>query len=152
MSQPNQYIVIGEIVLILVVVSALSFFAWNFFKKRRDKVETAGAGEVGKDLQDKVDKDLLSSVKAIKEKQIADAKKMNVILIGDLIYDAKQTFGNDDEEAVYSAFALIPNKFALSLFSDYWKGAYKIDLFTFLRSFLDDSELNKINAIISKLK
>lgn len=148
---PNPYLLIGEIVLILAIVGSLSYFIWKFFDKRQDKKDTEGAGDLAKDTVAGKDSEFLSKDKAIKDKQIEAAKKMDVIKIGDLIYSAK-SFYNDDEQAVYSAFALIPNKFALQLFLDYWKGVYKSDLFTFLRSFLDDEELNKINNIVAKLK
>ena len=148
----NPYVIIVEIVAVLALVGVITYFGYSWWKDHKEKKESEGAGELGNKTEPQKDSDMLSKNKAEKDKQIALAKKMDVIKIGNMIYDAKQTFGDDDEEAVYSAFSLIPNLFALSLFTDYWQKAYKEDLFTFLRSFMNDEELNKINNIVKKLK
>lgn len=151
MKKPNTYILVGEIVLIISVVSILGYFAYGFFKRKREEKETKATGNLANQLEVSGSVDLLSKNKATKDKQYADAKKMDLVKIGNLIYSAKGAF-NDDEQNVYAGFSLIPNLFALSSFQNYFKNLYKIDLFTFLNSFLHEDELKKVNDIVKKLK
>lgn len=151
-KETNTYLLIGEIVLIVAVVASLSYFAYSFFKKRREAKETEATGEIAKQLDVNSNTTLLSKNKKEKEKQYEEAKKMDITKVVDLIYNAKKTFKGDDEQSVYSAFSLIPNLFALSFVKNGFEKLYKKDLFVYLNSFLDESELKKVNDIVKKLK
>lgn len=62
------------------------------------------------------------------------------------IYNAKKSwYGNDDELAVESVMRNIKTKCDLSRVADSFYGLYrKLDLLTFLKSFLDETEMENI--------
>lgn len=67
------------------------------------------------------------------------------------LYDAHGFF-NDDEEQVYGALRQLKAKTQLSWVADVFYQQYKQDLYTYLRSFLDDSEMKIVNGIATNLK
>ncbi len=87
-----------------------------------------------------------SKIPAVKEA----LHNFDVKVVGDMIYNA-HGFWNDDEDAVFSAFARLKNRAELTLLSDYFKRLYKVDLFVYLQNFMNPGELTKINDIVKKL-
>lgn len=67
------------------------------------------------------------------------------------VYDAKGLF-NDDEAAIYGAFAALKYKTQVSWMAYNFYQIYKVDLYGYLKNFLNTSELANIAGIISKMK
>jgi len=59
---------------------------------------------------------------------------------------------NDDETAVYNVFNSMYSQFEISAFATVYKVLYKMDLFTYLNSFLDEKELANVQRIIKNKK
>jgi hypothetical protein len=67
------------------------------------------------------------------------------------LYDAKGLI-NDDETLVYNVFASLPNLFVASALTFTFKETYNKDLQTYLQSFLNESEYNKLVKILNSKK
>jgi hypothetical protein len=67
------------------------------------------------------------------------------------LYGAKGLI-NDDETLVYNVFASLPNLFVASALTFTFKETYKKDLQTYLQSFLNENEYNKLVKILNSKK
>jgi len=67
------------------------------------------------------------------------------------LYDAKGLI-NDDETLVYNVFASLPNLFIASALTFTFYETYKKDLQTYLQSFLNEKEYNKVVKILNSKK
>ncbi len=63
------------------------------------------------------------------------------------MYNSKGLF-KDNPNAVYSVFREIQTQYQLSVISYFFTSVYKIDLFEYLKSFLDENEMDKIINIV----
>lgn len=68
-----------------------------------------------------------------------------------IIYDAKGYF-NDDEAAVYGVFQQLSYKTQVSFFAEKFFDKYKVSLLGYLQSFLNETEMATVAAIVNKLK
>lgn len=71
--------------------------------------------------------------------------------LGKIIYDAKGYF-NDDEAAVYGVFQQLSYKTQVSFFAEKFFDKYKVSLLGYLQSFLNETEMANVAAIVNKLK
>ncbi len=140
------------IIIILVVLGIVAYFIKGWFD---DYMDAKGAGELAGNPA-MTETGAIDVVKDVPPSAVASAKdslgKIDVKAIGKMIYDAHSTLLDDDEDAIYSAFNMLKNKVQLAFLSTYFKKLYKIDLFTYLQSFLNYTELANVNAIVSKYK
>jgi hypothetical protein len=63
------------------------------------------------------------------------------------IYDSKGTF-NDNEDTLYNIFRNIKTQYQLSFISGIFSTVYKKDLLEYLKSFLNDVEINKLLTMV----
>ncbi len=68
-----------------------------------------------------------------------------------IIYEADGYF-NDNEGAVYSALRQLQYRTQLSWLADVFAQQYQKDLYTYLRSFMDDSEMDVVHGIANNLR
>lgn len=78
-------------------------------------------------------------------------KAANATALAKKLHKAKGTF-NDNEDSVWSAFRNLKYKSQVTQLSDVFYNLYKIDLYTYLESFLNTAELNKLYNIIAEMK
>lgn len=71
--------------------------------------------------------------------------------LGKIIYDAKGYF-NDDEAAVYGVFQQLSYKTQVSFLAEKFFDKYKVSLLGYLQSFLNETEMATVAAIVNKLK
>ncbi len=71
--------------------------------------------------------------------------------LGKLLYDADGMF-NDGEAQVYAALRQLQYHTQLSYLAEYFSKTYQKDLYSYLRSFLDDSEMDVVHGIVNNLK
>lgn len=83
-----------------------------------------------------------------KENNIEKYKLSNYVIN---IYNSKGLV-NDDEDKIYSIFDELNSIFIISLISYLFEKQYKTSLITYLSSFLNKDELNKVYSIISNKK
>ncbi len=147
---------------IILAIAILVIVVWLVFKPSKDKRELAELGKVSKaGSEDKIIKafDRNYFAKVAKNKGIQptallksygiDAKRL--LEASEALYNAKGIV-NDDEELVFVVFANMPNLVALSALSFTFYHKYKLDLKSFLESFLDTKDFFKLYQIIKTKK
>lgn len=67
------------------------------------------------------------------------------------IYDADD-LTDDDENDVYAALRQLQYKTQVSWLADVFNQMYQQDLYGYMRSFLDDNEMNVVHAIVNQMK
>jgi len=153
----NPESLIVKIVVVVVVGIIISVITYLVVKHLKDKHNQEGQQELSDNLQSDV---LANAVKdsIAKKGAVALKKAMDEFETSgraqDIFTLIKNAPGvtNDDEDAVYSAFAKLRNKNDLAFLSNYFTRKTGKDLFVFLQGFLNASELKKVNDITSKLK
>lgn len=70
-----------------------------------------------------------------------------LVKLPEMIYKAKGLF-NDDEEKLYSVFRMCETQYQVSLMAWYFNYIYKIDLYTYIKSFTNVAERNEIYKIL----
>lgn len=140
-------------IIAVAVVGSIGFVGYKIYKH----IESKRLAQAGKQLAGNVDLTsggLADVAKRIPPSKLAEAKaslkSFDVKQIADLIYNSHGVF-NDEEEDVYAAFSMLKNQAQLALLADYFERLYKKGLFFYLQSFLDASELKKINDITKTL-
>lgn len=72
--------------------------------------------------------------------------------LGKMIYDANGVIAGDDEDQVYAALRYLQYHTQLSYLAEFFSKTYQKDLYSYLRSFLDDSEMDIVHGIVNNLK
>lgn len=142
---------------IIYIIAGLAFLVLAYFavsafaKKQKEKKLLKG----GLDASGTLDADGNEVIQNVSKKDIAtelqNIKNTPVAEIAQQIWNAKGVF-NDDEDAVYLALSRLKSRVTLTLLTDYFKGNYGTTLTNYLQSFLDQSEMGKVNEILKKLK
>lgn len=134
----KKEIIFGEIIVSIIILSLLVYFIRKWWIANH---EEAGAGDIAKGLEKK----------STNPEQIKRNHSFPYDRVAKMIWDSKSVFG-DDENKVYAAFKLVENLAQMNYLVLYFKKYMKQDMYEFLNSFLDESELSKINDIVKKLK
>ena len=66
------------------------------------------------------------------------------------IYEAEGVV-NDDEDSVYKVFSGLKSKVQVSYLAEQFQKIYKTDLRDYLKGFLDEEEMEKVNRIVALL-
>jgi hypothetical protein len=74
-----------------------------------------------------------------------------IVMIAEQLKKAKGTF-NDDESAVYTALKQLQYKSQLSQLAEYFLKHYRLDLVTYLQTFMNQDELAKVYDLTADLE
>jgi hypothetical protein len=129
-------------------------------KGANELISNTGIDTVG-DLKD--NKKQVAAIQKTTGKKLptsADIKKIQSTpqqyrRLAELINSARGTVANgfdDNEDLIYSSISELKSQFDFSMFSRFFLSWKHQDLFVFLKEFLNDSELARINTIIKNKK
>lgn len=145
-------LILGYSKVIVPILEALNLKQTPEEKSEEDSINKGGA--TGKPLsQNPWSRQYINilSSSAPKGARILLLTSSGLKSLGKTIYDAK-TFYNDDEPAVYGAFRSITSHSQLSQLAGYFYTTYKADLYAYLKSFLNTSELATVTDIVNGMK
>ena len=142
---------VGKVAMVGAGVAALYFIAI------KPTLEAVGLKDSKEDkLLDTQEKTFISSTAspfnpAAYKKTGATIDTATAERLAKQIYDADGYF-NDDEDSVYAALKAMIFKANVSRVSEVFANKYQKDMYSYMRAFLDDSEMTNVHNIVNALR